>query len=192
MTLNASNRFFTRRQVLQLGVLTAGWMSLARMGLPAVAAARWRGSYRLQVLKASDAAILAAVMERMVRGDDEALPPVKKTHAVETVDWVLTFASAELQSQARWLLRIFNWSPLWVLWKPAWFVNLTDAEQDRCLQGWSESSREWMKAGFLALKNLSVLGYYSQDESWQVIHYRGPWVPRPRRVGWAAEQSKAS
>ncbi len=189
MALESLQRSVTRRQLLKLSALTVGWVSLARLGLPATPlGAQWRGAYRLQVLKPHDAAVLVAVMERMVRGDDDALPPVKKTHAVETVDWALTFASPDLQTQARWLLRIFNWSPLWVLWKPGCFVNLTVAQQDECLQRWSDSSLGWVRAGFLALKNLSVLGYYSQDETWSVLHYRGPWIPRPRRVGWAIEQ----
>ncbi|GIW43777.1 MAG: hypothetical protein KatS3mg077_1059 [Candidatus Binatia bacterium] len=179
---------WSRRQLLQYAALGAGWMALARLGLPSVASAAWRGSYDLQVLSRNDAAVLAAVMERMVRGGDEALPPVKKTHAVETVDWALTFAAPALQSQARWLLRIFNWSPLWVLWKPAFFVNLPDERQDACLEAWAGSSRAWMRTGFLALKNLSVLGYYSQDETWAAIHYRGPWLPRPRRVAWAEQE----
>ncbi len=173
-----------RRTLLRAFAVSAGWAALARFGLPPSVTAATRDD-QLQVLSAKDAAVLREVMERMVRGGEPGLPPVKQTRAVETVDWALTFAPPELQRQARWLLRLFNWSPLWVLWKPAFFVNLNDQYQDACLQRWAESSRAWMTAGFQALKNLSVLGYYSQDEVWQAIHYRGPWVPRPRRVGWA-------
>ncbi|MCX8072563.1 MAG: hypothetical protein N3C12_08950 [Candidatus Binatia bacterium] len=183
----------SRRQFLRFAGLTSSWLALAHLGLPAAtaAAATWRSAYRLRVFGGNEAAVLAAVMERMVRGDDDSLPPVRKTHAVETVDWALTFAPAELQGQARWLLRIFNWSPPWMIWKPAWFVNLSEVSQDRCLQAWAESSQAWLRTGFLALKNLSVLGYYSQDETWAAIHYRGPWVPRPRRVGWALDSGEA-
>lgn len=184
------SRPIARRTVLGYAAFSAGWLALARWGLPSMATAAPRGAYDWQVFSAREAAVLAAVMERMVRGGESRFPPVKKTHAVETVDWSLTFAPADLQSQARWLLRVFNWSPLWVLWKPALFVNLEDEQQDACLRGWAEASRPWMRAGFLALKNLSVLGYYSQDEVWQAIQYRGPWVPRPRRVGWAVAKGR--
>jgi hypothetical protein len=33
---------------------------------------------------------------------------------------------------------------------------------------------------FLALRNLALLGYWSQDETWPLIGYRGPLIASPR------------
>mgnify|MGYP005868312275 CR=1 FL=1 len=67
--------------------------------------------YQWRVLGEKEAAVLAAVMERMMRGDDPELPPVRQTKAVETADWALAYAAEEQQVQFRWLLRLFQWSP---------------------------------------------------------------------------------
>jgi hypothetical protein len=61
------------------------------------------------------------------------------------------------------------------------FTGLDAAAQDDYIRAWSESRFAVLRTGFQAFKNLSYLGYYSQDATWKGIHYDGPWAPKPRR-----------
>jgi hypothetical protein len=67
------------------------------------------------------------------------------------------------------------------LGKLSTFSNLSPEWQDAYIMGWAESRFHTRRIAFQALKNLSMLGYYSQDATWPAIHYSGPWAPKPRR-----------
>ena len=72
--------------------------------------------------------------------------------------------------------------PLPLIGQPARFTNLAAEWQDIYLSDWAGSRFQVRRLVFQALKNLSMLGYYSQDATWRAIHYDGPWAPRPRRM----------
>ena len=51
---------------------------------------------------------------------------------------------------------------------------MTDAECDASLEAWMRSRLGLRRAAFLALRNLCLLGYWSQPETWRLIGYEGP------------------
>jgi hypothetical protein len=170
----------SRRSFLRYTALTAGLVTLTRLRLaPALAQVPPGG---LRVLTAPQAEILTAVVERMVFNGDPGMPALRDTGAVQTIDQALLQLDPAVQSQLGWLLRLVQWGPLLFQLKPQTFAGLTPDERDASLRGWAESRFETRRLAFRALKNLSMLGYYSQDATWKGIHYDGPWVPLPRRV----------
>ena len=96
------------------------------------------------------------------------------------IDQALLQLDPAVQSQVGWLLILFQWGPPLFQLKLKTFTSLTPQERDEYLQGWVTSRSDTRRLAFRALKNLSMLGYYSQDATWKGIHYDGPWVPRPR------------
>jgi hypothetical protein len=38
------------------------------------------------------------------------------------------------------------------------------------------------RMGFFALRNLALLGYWSQDETWPLVGYAGPLLHKPRVI----------
>lgn len=128
--------------------------------------------------------MLTAIVERMVfTGDADArMPAVQDTRAIETIDHVLLQLDPSVQSQLGWLLTIFQWAPPLLQLKFKTFTGMSPEERDDYIRDWATSNLETRKLAFRALKNLSMLGYYSQDATWKGIHYDGPWAPRPRRV----------
>ena len=48
------------------------------------------------------------------------------------------------------------------------------AERDASLRAWRDSRLALRRQGFEALRNLAMLGWYSQDESWPAVGYAGP------------------
>jgi hypothetical protein len=172
----------SRRSFLRYTALSSGLLTLSR--LPVAAAPTSSASkedHRLQMLTPYEAEVFSAVGERMVATDDGAMPKFKDTQAIVAIDQALIQLDPSLQTQVRWLLRIIQWGPPVLMLRMATFTGLNDAEQDEYLRGWAQSHRALRQLAFRALKNLSMLGYYSQDAVWPAIHYRGPWAPRPRR-----------
>jgi hypothetical protein len=56
------------------------------------------------------------------------------------------------------------------------FSRMSDAEQDASLRSWMTSRLDLRRRAFYALRNLSHLGYYSQEATWPLIGYLGPFV----------------
>ena len=125
---------------------------------------------------------MTAITERIVFTGADNMPAVRDTNAIATIDQALLQLDPAVQSQVGWLLILFQWGPPLFQFKPKTFTGLTPDERDEYLNGWLTSRRDTRRLAFRALKNLSMLGYYSQDATWKGIHYDGPWVPRPRRV----------
>jgi hypothetical protein len=130
------------------------------------------------VLSAREAEILTAIVERMVDSGDPAMPAVRDTHAIATIDRALTSADTAVVTQLRWLLTLFEYGPPLLELQMGRFTGLSPEQQDDYLRGWASSRLQTRRLAFRALKNLAMLGYYTQDATWRPIHYDGPWVPR--------------
>ncbi len=172
----------SRRSFLRRAGFTAGLLTLSRLRLTPALAAEAASAPGLQVLNAREEEILTAIVERMVDCGDAAMPAVRNTRTILTIDQALLQLDPGLRSQFRWLLPLFDWAPPLLQLKLKRFTRMTPQERDDYLHSWAESRFATCRLAFRALKNLSMLGYYSQDETWPAIHYDGPWVPQPRRV----------
>ena len=171
----------SRRSFLQYTGLSAGLLSLSHLrAAPALATQAEPQS--LRVLTAHEAEILTAIVARMVFTGTSDLPAVTETGAIGTIDHALVQVDASVQSQLRWLLTAVQWGPLLFGCRLSTFTALSAEEQDHHLRDWATSRFQIRRLAFQALKNLSMLGYYSQDATWRAIHYDGPWAPRPRRI----------
>lgn len=160
--------------------MSAGLIALSRLRLVApVGAIEHRA---LRALDAEDARILGALAERMVFTGDPEMPRFADTDALATVDIALLQCPEEIRTQLHWGLRIFEYGPPVFSARLSTFTGLDADGQDEYLRAWSESRFPTIRLAFQAFKNLSYLGYYSQDATWKGIHYDGPWAPKPRRV----------
>lgn len=173
-------RGLNRRTFLRRSAWTVGLAALVRLRAPAALAAN-AGS-GLQVFDADQADLMAAIVERMVFNGDPNMPAVRDTEAVFVIDQALLQADGAVREQLGWLLRLFDWGPAVFQARFARFRSLGDDEKDDYIRGWATSRFGLRRIAFQALKNLAMLGYYSQDATWRGIGYHGPWAPRPRRI----------
>jgi hypothetical protein len=171
----------SRRSFLRYAALSGGLLTLSRLPISAVRSAVAAQDH-LQVLNPYEASIFSAVGQRMVASDDPAMPKFGDTQAIFAIDQALLQLDDGLQTQLKILLRLVQWGPPIFMLRLIPFTRMDGAMQDRYLQGWASSPSQVRLIGFRALKNLSMLGYYSQDAVWPAIHYPGPWLPRARRV----------
>ena len=124
--------------------------------------------------------ILTQVVERMVDTGESAAPAVRKTRAIATIDALCASLDPSATAPLPALLRLVEWGPLVFERRFARFTQQDAAAQDASLAGWMRSSLAMRRMGFYALRNLSLLGYWSQDETWPLVGYAGPLLQRPR------------
>ena len=170
----------SRRSFLRWTAVSAGLLSVSRLRLaPALAASSPAAD--LRVLTPQQAEIFTVIVERMVYSGAPDMPAVGETRAIEAIDQTLLQLDSTVQSQLSWLITLFEWGPPVFQLKLHRFTGLGPEDQDDYIRDWDTSHVETRRIAFQALKNLSFLGYYSQDATWKGIHYDGPWTPRPRR-----------
>lgn len=171
----------SRRGFLRTLSIGGGLLAVAQLR-PTSTRARAAVPSDLQVLSRPQAEVLTAIAERMVGAEDAGMPAVRDTGALFVIDQALLQLDANQRSQFLWLLPTFDWGAMAYRFHGKRFLSLAPDERDDYLRAWATSRLATCRLAFRALKNLSMLGYYSQDATWPRIHYSGPWVKRDRRV----------
>lgn len=168
----------TRRGFLRLlgGVAALGSLAQIRT-LPADAAALGAGGGE-RFFADREREILTQIVERMVDTGRPDAPAVRATRALDTIDALCRSLDPALTAPLPALVRLVEWGPLLFDCRLARFSSLDDAGRDAHLTGWMRSRIGLRRLGFLALRNLALLGYWSQDETWPLIDYRGPLLRR--------------
>lgn len=165
-----------RRDFLRTSAFAAGLASLARLQPAPAAESSAAAGADLKVLSADEADILVSIGERMVYSGEASMPAFRDTDAIAVIDRSLRYADPSLRDQVGWLLWLFDWGPPVLALRMGRFRSLEPAQQDEYIRGWAESRFELRRLGFRALKNISMLGYYTQDRTWAGIGYDGPWI----------------
>lgn len=172
----------SRRSFLRYTAATAGLLAMSRLRVATALTPQPAAAAGLHVLTAHQCEVMTVIVERMVFTGADNMPAVRDTGTITTIDQALLQLDPAVQSQVGWLLTVFQWGPPVFQLKLKTFTSLTPDERDDYLRDWATSRSDTRRLAFRALKNLSMLGYYSQDATWKGIHYDGPWAPRSRRV----------
>jgi hypothetical protein len=165
----------TRRGFLRLAGTTAALAGVARLrAVPAAAAAAAGGPGTPRFFSSWETEILTQIAERMVDTGEAGAPRLRDTAAVATIDRIAGALDPAISGQLPLAIRLFEFGPLLFDRSFARFSRLDDAGKDASLRAWMTSGLALRRQGFLAFRNLALLGYYSQDETWPLIGYRGP------------------
>ncbi len=168
----------TRRGFLRLGGATAAFAGLAQVRIvpPAAqaAAATTGGATGARFFDEQQTEILTQLVERLVATGEPEAPAVRETRTVATIDALCRELDPAMTSILPTALRLFDWGPVLFDWRLSRFTRLGDDEKDASLRGWMTSRLPERRQGFLAIRNLALLGYYSQPETWPLIGYAGP------------------
>ena len=167
----------SRRGFLALAGGGAALGSLASLrAVPAAALADTESRF----FASGEREILTQVVERMVATGDPAAPPVRATRTIATIDALCARLDPTTTAPLPALLRLVEWGPVLFERRLARFTTLAPDDQDAALRGWMTSGLALRRIGFYALRNLSLLGYWSQDETWPLVGYAGPLLRKPR------------
>jgi hypothetical protein len=162
--------------------MSAGLLTLSKLRPVAPAAALAASTDAgLEVLSTGDARTLSAIAERMVFTGDPGMPRFSETSGVRIIDHAMKYLDDDVTQQLHWALLLFEYAPPLFAGRLSTFTGLDATAQDAYIAGWADSRFTLRRIAFQALKNLSYLGYYADDATWQGIHYDGPWVRRARK-----------
>jgi hypothetical protein len=168
----------TRRGFFRLAGATASFTALAELRAVPATATEDRGAAGF--FSAGEREILTQIVERMVDSEQPEAPRVRDTDAVATIDALCGSLDPSVTQPLPTLLRVVDYAPFVFDLSFKRFTRMTPEEQDASLTGWMRSRFALRRTAFMALRNLSFLGYYSQEETWPLIGYGGPLL-RPTR-----------
>ena len=164
----------TRRGFLRLAGATAAFASLAQIrALPVAAAGAAVGERFFDPLETE---ILTRIAERVCDTGDPSAPPLAATRTIATIDAFCRDLDPALSGDLPLALRLFEWGPFVFDWTFTRFTRMSEAERDASLRAWMTSRLAIRRQAFAALRNLCLLGFYSQPETWRRIGYQGPLV----------------
>jgi len=169
-----------RRRFLTLTGFTGA--AVALRGVASLPAAASAGGGRAPAGEGADTSffsadereILTQVVERLVDSGEAEAPAVRATSAIDVIDGLCGRLDPALTGPLPLLLRAVEWGPWIFELRFSRFSGLDAAGRDESLRDWMESRLGLRRLGFAALRNLAFLGYYSQEETWPLIGYRGP------------------
>jgi hypothetical protein len=131
------------------------------------------------LLDGDDADLLMAIVERMVDTGEAGAPSPREIGTLAAIEGALAPFGEALIQDLRLALRLVEYWPVFLEWRFGRFRSLSPEAQAQSLEGWRTSRIETRRRVFYALRNLALLGYWSQEETWPLIGYGGPWIRRP-------------
>lgn len=167
-----------RREFLAATSLGPALLALSSLPLAGFAAADSTPDSGDRVLDDHERELFLAIAERMVETGLPHAPRVRDTGALAAVERALAALDPALVRALRIALALVDWWPALVELRFTRFAALPPEAQDESLEGWRASGSELRRRVFYALRNLAFLGYWSQDATWSLVGYPGPWLGR--------------
>lgn len=113
----------------------------------------------LQFFSPTEAEILTVLTERMVGTD---FPDIEPPSTLTTIDAFVAGLPLSLRLQLRRVLHLFQWCPIVFGGKVRPFTRLSPSDADTYIKSWAESRFGLRRRLFRCLRDLALLGYYSQ------------------------------
>ena len=120
----------------------------------------------------SRAKTFLAVAARVVPSEGPTAPGARSQATVRAAEHFVQGQEAAARAKLGLLLKVFEWGA--VFRYGARFARLSAANQDAYLRAWESSPVQSFRFGFSSLRNLVLLTFYTQPESWSMIGYPGP------------------
>jgi hypothetical protein len=171
-----------RRGFLRLAGATTAFTALAQLRALPPAARAAEATAPAAGFDATETEILTQIVERMVETGAPAAPRVRDTAAVPTIAALCRQLDPGVVGQLSLALRLFEYGPILFDFTFARFSQMTPEQRDASLECWMRSRLAIRRMAFLALRNLAMLGYWSQPETWPLIGYQGPLLPARGRA----------
>lgn len=118
--------------------------------------------------------LFTQIAERMADTGLPEAPALRATRAVAVVERAVEGLDPAVSGQLPLALRLFEYGPIVFDATPCRFSRMTPGQKDASLRAWMTSRLALRRQAWLAFRNLALLGYYSQPETWPLLGYRGP------------------
>jgi hypothetical protein len=172
MALHTTRRGFLRQ--LRLAGTTAALASVAQLRVVPAAAVAPGGDDGPGFFSPWEREIFTQVAERMVDTGLPEAPALRSTQAVAVVERVASGLDPAVSGQLPLALRLLEYGPILFDATLCRFSRMSPEQKDVSLRAWMTSGLALRRQAWLAFRNLALLGYYSQPETWPLVGYRGP------------------
>jgi hypothetical protein len=147
-----------------------------------------------RLLSEGETKLFGIILERMVRTGVPGAPSAADVGAMQRVEALLAQLDESLVNAIRTALDLVDWWPATAGLRFKRFGSLEPEQQDESLDGWRRSSVATRRRVFYSLRNIALLAYWSDDRTWPLIGYPGPWLgnperPQPRATGAGASSA---
>ena len=93
---------------------------------------------------------------------------------MEFFDSLVSAEPPEIQKNMKSGIMLLEHAPIFLMFKPKRFTEMTDEEKDQYLQKWEQSGNTLFRGVFKGFKNICTLGFFSNEMVWQHLGYDGP------------------
>lgn len=186
----SSARMHSRRRFLRLGL--GGTALLGVGGLLAYETSGYEldpnRAESLYAFSVKEYLIVRAIAARMLRPDEPPergapYPDPDELDVAARIDVFVARLEAPERRDLRRLLHVVEHVLPWSVGCGSRFTRLAGDDQDRVLAAMESSRLGVLRGGFVALKSLCAMAYFSDPLTWAPIGYDGPLVGRPA-AGW--------
>ena len=180
-----NNSMTTRRKFLK-GTLSGVLVLSASRWIPSdslFAAGQDQVPKDLEFFSPKEYLVFESVAERMVGAAMPGQARTKDVGVASRADRFLAGADPEVQEQLHQLFSVFN-APFFTFlfdFRTSSFLNMSNADRDTYIEDWMTSSLGFRRAGFQALKRISMSMFYTDVQSWKEIGYDGMFMPEDRK-----------
>jgi hypothetical protein len=168
----------TRRDFLRTSVSGAVILGIAPLFVSGCAGYAKREGAAFKVLDDKAAAIVDAIADAMIDPDASDMPRPSALGVAQRVDAMLAGLHPAVQKETVLLFNVVEHATFPFGGYTRRFTKLDAAEQRAYIASWADSSLDFRRMAFTALKMFIFLNYYSYDETWTALKYDGPWVGR--------------
>lgn len=159
---------WNRRRVLQAGSLSALAAGLPRLGRAEDLDA-WTGR---------PLHVALAIADTMFGRLGEGFPEPASTGFEQRLQAFLHRMDPDTRSELELVMRVVEYGPPLLAFRFRWFTGLDAEARRRYLDRWPDHRLPPLRSAATALKLLFGPIYFSDDATWQVMGYDGPWVER--------------
>lgn len=133
--------------------------------------------------------VLTAILDRVCPGG-YGLPPAAETHALETLNKIVTGLTPDGRFFFRFLLWVFEWFSFLLAGVWGRFSSMPVAKRDRVLESLAESRWYVLRTFLKVVAVFCQMGYYADPKVHAAIQYDGPAIVEAKRS--EAERGRAA
>ena len=170
-----SRRVFLKQTMSGVLLLGASETFLTGCSAPAHLMKKYQESKRF-VLDPGELVTLEAIAEAMVPVLNEGEPTIQEIGVVSRVDEMISWRDEAIQAEFKQLLAIFDsgFMSLFFNGIPKRFISCNAEEREAVLESWATSMLPIRRQGFMAVKRLCNIAYWTDERTWKHCGYEGP------------------
>lgn len=128
----------------------------------------------LSLFSAKEFAVLTAIVARFIPTvDDVGITP---EDIALKIDKLIAGANREIKTKFKQMLTLVEHGTFVFGFNFSRFTSLTENAQEDYLRSWAYSSITFRRSIFQAFKKITLNTFFTDERSWQLINYKGPFV----------------